>query len=800
MSQSAGAALYGFAPALTSFVGRAEAIREVAGLLDRHRLVTVTGPGGCGKTRLAAEVASRAAAGFADGVWLAELAGVRDSEQVPAAVAVALGLPEMPDVPQIQAVARACAGQQLLLVLDNCEHVIDAAACLCTTVLSAADEVRILATSREPLRVAGETRYRLAPLAVPDELQPSAGSEAVTLFADRAGQADPHFTLGERTLPSVARLVRRLDGMPLAIELAAARVESLGVGQLADLLHDRFDLLGDGNRLAASRHRSLAATMEWSYRLLDEREQRVFRALSVFPGPFTLEAAEAVAGAGTGVALLHLVDCSLLVPPRSDPDGRSRYAMLETLRAYGAGLLTEAGEDAAAAAALGRYAVNVAERAATGLRAISGEEAAASWLDAEEATTRQALAWASEHDPGLAFRLAVALAPWWFLRGRSVTGSQVLAEAARVAEPGGTLWSAARFWLGRIAMGATDLSAAFDHLSAVCDAAAQHEPSPTLVDYLAYRSLTLSNLGRAAEAAAEGQRALALARDLGYAGGESLALAMMSVAAAYADDLDEVVRLARQSQRIHSDIPGWIARPGSVLVSKVLVAAGKLADAERAAVAGLDWAAAAGDLRTRAFLLVHLAYLDLRAGRFHDAASHLREALQLAYRFGNNLYVLNCLDEVAHLCAATGRAADAVTSWAALDELSQLDGCAEPPSDARRRAEPLRKAREALPDDVARVAADRGAAMSMTTAVQYALMLTTTEPEPGGASQDLLQLSARERELVTLVARGRTDAQIAQELVISVRTVGSHLDRIREKTGCRRRADLTRLAFRAGLL
>jgi predicted ATPase len=187
--------------------------------------------------------------------------------------------------------------------------------------------------------VAGEARYRLAPLALPgsDDRADAAGSEAVALFADRARSADARFALDEETGAAAARLVARLDGMPLAIELAAARVEALGVAPLLDLLDDRFRLLTAGDRLAAGRQRSLAATVAWSYQLLDQQEQRVFRAVSVFPAGFTLEAAEAVAGDGARPAVLHLVDCSLLSPPRAGPDGRTRYVMLETLRAYGLG-------------------------------------------------------------------------------------------------------------------------------------------------------------------------------------------------------------------------------------------------------------------------------------------------------------------------------------------------------------------------------------------------------------------------------------------------------------------------------
>ena len=333
--------VHGFPAALTSFIGRAGPVSEVAGLLEEYRLVTVTGPGGSGKTRLAGEVARQVAGRFADGTWLVELALVPDAGRVPAVVAAALGVREQPGVPMAEAVARVLARQQLLLVLDNCEHVIGAAAELCAGLLLACDDVRVLATSREPLGVAGEARYRLGPLSLPDpdDVTGDAGSEAVALFADRARRAERQFVLDGQTGPAVARLVRRLDGMPLAIELAAAHVEALGVTGLLDRLDDQFALLTSADRLAPSRQQSLAAAIEWSYRLLEEDEQRVFRAVSVFPGPFTLEAAEAVAGEDAGSAVLRLVDCSLVSPPRAGPDGRSRYVLLETLRAYGGWLL-----------------------------------------------------------------------------------------------------------------------------------------------------------------------------------------------------------------------------------------------------------------------------------------------------------------------------------------------------------------------------------------------------------------------------------------------------------------------------
>jgi predicted ATPase len=230
----AAGSVHGFAAALTSFVGRAAEVAEVAGLLDRYRLVTVTGPGGAGKTRLAAEVARQVAGRFADGVWLVELAGVQEPALLSAAVATALGLQQAPGTSIAESLAAVLGRQQLLLVLDNCEHILAAAAEPCGSVLPIADEVRILATSREPIGMAGEARCRLPPLGLPRPDDPAEipGSEAVILFVDRARRVDPHFRLSGESGPPVARLVARLDGMPLAIELAAARVETLGLAQL----------------------------------------------------------------------------------------------------------------------------------------------------------------------------------------------------------------------------------------------------------------------------------------------------------------------------------------------------------------------------------------------------------------------------------------------------------------------------------------------------------------------------------------------------------------------------------------
>jgi predicted ATPase/DNA-binding CsgD family transcriptional regulator len=802
----AGPDVHGFSPALTSFVGRAGAVRDVADLLDTGRLVTVLGPGGVGKTRLVGEVAKRLAARYADGVWLAELAAVTDPGRVPAAVAAALGVPERPGIGVTDTLTAALARQQLLIVLDNCEQVIAAVAELCGTLLPAADDVRVLATSREPVGLAGETRYRLAPLTVPEPGREADGSEAMALFSDRARQADPRFRLNRESNPMVARLVRRLDGLPLALELAAARVDSLGLPQLLDRLDARLSLLTGADRRAAARHQSLAAMVDWSYQLLTEAEQRVFRRLSVFPGPFTLEGAEAVAGPGAGVAVLRLVDCSLVAPPSAGPDGRSRYLLLDTLRAYGAGQLPGTGELPAARAALARYALQVAEQAAAGMRTSAGEPPAARWLDSEDATVRLALDWALGHAPDIAVRLVVALGPWWYIRGQLATVLPLLQAAAAYAEAPGDLWCAVQYWTGQAGYTGGDFTLARDSYSAVIEAAADRAPWPLLADALAGRAVTLANTNQIGAGLDDAQRAVAVARDLGHQAGEALALAILSYITYFTGDMDTALVLVREATRIDpAVIPGWIARWGRLYLSMFLTETGDWPEAENRCADSLARAREADDLRCEAFCLGLMTDLDTRMGRVADAGRHLRESMELSIRIGDPFGILNDLDRAGLLCAATRRWPEEITLWAALAARARDDDVSDVPYDARRREEASRQARAALGPTATRAAEQRGEAMTLTTAIELAAMITVTEPPdsaPGGGPGGGLasRLSPREQELVTLVARGRTDAQIAAELFISVRTVRSHLDRIRDKTGYRRRADLTRLALAEGLV
>ena len=793
-------AVHGLAPALTSFVGRGAESGEVTELLGEYRLVTVTGPGGVGKTRLAAEVAGLVAGRFADGAWFAGLAALQDSAQVPSAVAVIMGLRQVAGMNLPKSMAAVLARRQVLLVLDSCEHVLGAAADLCRALLLFADDVRILATSREPLGVAGEARYRLAPLRLPGPQDPAgaATSEAVQLFLDRGRAADPRFAArGPESGAAVARIVQRLDGIPLAIELAAARVEALGVTQLADGLDER--LLTGTDRVAPDRHRSLAATADWSYRLLGEQERGTFRRLAVFPGPFTLNAAEEVAGPGTGSAVLRLVDCSMLTPPRPGPDGQVRYLMLETLRAYAAGQLAEAGEEPAASAAMAGYALRIAERAGAGLESSAGELAAAALLDAEDATVHQGLAWALEHDPATAARLAVALAPWWSLRGRYADGYEQLSAASRLVARAGEQWCSVQVWLGRLATG-TDEAAGLVHFAAARDALTAGSPTPAMVQALAGCADCLLNLGRVPEATAQARRALKLARELRYPEGEARALCWLGASAYYSGDHEACLAWWLEAQRIDpSAIPGSLVRRSTIFLATAMAEAGELAGARQHCTRAVSQARQAGALFDLSDGLMLLAHISLMAGSLQEAREHLREAIELATGIGHDLLLHDCIDAAGHLCAQTRRYAEALTAWAADASLRRAGGTPDPPHDAQRRDGPLRRARQELGAGPSRAAEARGAVMTLAIAAEYAALLAAGETHEAEQAA-MPRLSARERELVTLVAQGRTNAQIAGQLHISIRTVSSHLDRIRDKTGCRRRADLTRLALQASLV
>jgi non-specific serine/threonine protein kinase len=427
---------------LSSFIGREHALAQVRWLLadrpDRQRLVTLTGAGGCGKTRLALQVAASLKEQYAQGIWLVELASLADPTLVPLAVAAALGLQEEAGQPLTETLNAALGTRRLLLLLDNCEHLIAACATLAATLLRACPDVQVLATSREALGLAGELAWRVPSLLAPDPEQlPALDAltryEAVRLFVERARAAQPHFALSEKNAPAVARICRRLDGMPLAIELAAALVRGLAAEQIARRLDERFGLLTGGDRAALPRQQTLRATVDWSYALLSLHEQTLFNRLSVFAGGFTVEVAEAVCAGQPIVAgdvpglLVRLVDTSLVVA--EDTAGEiERYRLLETLRQYANEHLLAAGEADDLAAKHVAFYCGLAEEAHLGLQ----RHPHTPWLErleAEHLNIRQALRWALDAgaiQEGL--QLAGGLMWFWYFGGYSGEGQQWLGD------------------------------------------------------------------------------------------------------------------------------------------------------------------------------------------------------------------------------------------------------------------------------------------------------------------------------------------------------------------------------------
>jgi predicted ATPase/class 3 adenylate cyclase/DNA-binding CsgD family transcriptional regulator len=409
---------------LTSFVGRDAQIVDVTRLLDENRLVTLTGAGGAGKTRLAVEVAAQLTNQVPDGVWYVDLAPITHADVVPVAMARALGLPDQPGRSTDDTLIRFIGDRRLLIVLDNCEHLLDASASLARQLLEACPELRLLTTSREPIGIPGEVTFAVPSLSLTDE--------AIELFTDRARRALPDFAVADDNAATVAEICRRLDGMPLAIELAAARVRALTLDEILDGLHDRFRLLTGGARRSVRRQQTLHASVDWSHALLTETERVLFRRLAVFLGGFDLEAAHAVAG-DEGVEryqtldqLTLLVDKSLLVTENSG--GRTRYRLLETVRQYALEKLGESGEaDLLGGRHRDHYTAMAAELDAP---ADAGHARRLDQAEIEIDNLRSAFAWSLDNaDAEPALRLAVSLQPLWLNLWRMREGLAWLDEA-----------------------------------------------------------------------------------------------------------------------------------------------------------------------------------------------------------------------------------------------------------------------------------------------------------------------------------------------------------------------------------
>jgi predicted ATPase len=412
----------------SNLVGREQQILEVKRELETTRLLTLTGAGGAGKTRLALEVSRELLEAYSDGVWLVELAPLSEAELVPEAVAEALEVPEHPDEPLADTLTEALGSRELLLVVDNCEHLLEVTARLVDILLDSCPRLRVLATSREALGVDGEMRWPVPPLSAPDPQRSTTpeeleGSESARLFLARARNRDPSFAFTPGSAQAVAEVCRKLEGIPLAIELAAARVGTLSLEQISERLEDALGLLTHGGRTAAPRQRTIRGTLDWSHDLLSERERKSFRRLSVFAGGWTLEASEVVVsdesmGETAVLDLLSgLVEKSLVIAEMAAEGGRVRYRLLDPIRQYAFEKLEQSGEIEDVKRAHAEYFLTLAEEAEPDL--IGPREV--EWferLEEEIDNVRAALSWAQGHrEAGLGLRLAGALMSFWLTDG-----------------------------------------------------------------------------------------------------------------------------------------------------------------------------------------------------------------------------------------------------------------------------------------------------------------------------------------------------------------------------------------------
>jgi predicted ATPase/DNA-binding SARP family transcriptional activator/DNA-binding CsgD family transcriptional regulator len=794
----------------SSFVGREREMVEVKRELAMTRLLTLTGAGGSGKTRLALEVVRSLVGAYPDGVWLVELAPISAAELLPQAVAKALEVPERPGQPLTDTLIRAMRRKRLLLVLDNCEHLLDAAAELVNALLDACPGLRILATSREMLKVAGEMIQQVLPLEVPPpsykltvaELE---GAEAARLFLERARHRDPSFILAPENAKAVGEVCWRLAGMPLAIELAAARVGALSVEQIERKLKGSLDLLGDGGRIAPERHRTLRGALDWSYGLLSKSEQTLFRRLSVFAGGWTLEAAEAVGEracverADITDLLSGLVDKSLVVAETSTHSG-PRYRLLEPVRQYARDKLEVGQEGEAVRRRHATFFLVLAEEADPG---VEGAQQAA-WLErleTEHDNIRAALSWSLEHseEAGLALRMGAALGEFWYLRGYFGEGRRWLEEALAQSSPAPTAARARALhrvsWLALLQGNLDRAEEASEEGLALEGVELLRTGSGDSIAAELQRVLgmvvgTRGELERETELLEE---SLALSREAGSHRGMAGSIFILGISWRTRGDPERATRLLEEALTMLREAGD------QALIASVLTHLGYTSllqgDLERATAISEEAAVMLREQNHRSYLadvLVNLGWVALLRGDSERARALFAESLGLRREVGNVDAVPETLNGLACAEGVRGEAERAATLFGTAEALREtMDYQQE--SGERKLQEPyLVAARSQLDEAAWERAWKEGKAMGLEEAVEYAL----SEDEPARSApltpaqhitDKTSMLTRREGEVASLVAQRLTNRQIASELVLSERTVDHHVASILKKLGLRSR-------------
>jgi predicted ATPase/DNA-binding CsgD family transcriptional regulator len=762
---------------LSSFVGREREVAEVKDRLADTRLLTLTGPGGCGKSRLALVVASELVESFEGGAWWVALPSLSDPNLVPQAVASALGVREVPGRSFMEVLQEFLKSEDLLLVLDNCEHLIDACATLADTLLRTCPDLKILTTSREALSVAGETSWLVPSLSVPDPRDPPSAEqlvryEAIRLFVERARAVASGFKITEESAPVVARVCQRLDGIPLAIELAAARTRMLSVEQILKRLEESFGLLITSSRTGDPRHRTLRTTIDWSHALLSDKERILFRRLSVFAGGWTLEAVEEVC-AGEGIEkadvldlLTHLADKSLVLV-RVREGEEARYRFLETVRQYAREKLEEAGEEPETQRRHATFFAALGVRAEPGLN--GGQEGR--WrrqLATEHDNLRAALAWGEQHDAELMLHLASALWKFWW------------------AHP-----TEGRGWLERaLAVG-------------------NEAPAPLRAKALGSASIVASMQGGVGRGTALAREAVELAERSGDRAGRVWGLLMLSFAERYRGNHEAALAHAEaavEETRVldEEDLPPFLRAFVLNRLGHEVYELGNWSRAETILQEALERWRHLGNPWGIGVVLGKLADVAQARGDKASAAALYRESLDFRWSQGD-LGAVEILTGLARL-AAKVRPEGAVRLFAAAEAVQRRVGLTPAPALRAKNERAIASARAKLGEEAFAAVWAAGGELSLEQAVAEAQTVAVeagqaADAEPAPRPDAAVgALSPRELEVLKLVAAGLTNAQVAQELFLSPRTVNAHLNSIYHKLGVSSRTAATRFAVEHGLI
>jgi non-specific serine/threonine protein kinase len=774
---------------LSHFIGREQAIVDIKRAVWTTRLLTLTGPGGCGKTRLALTVAEQLLDAFQDGVWLIELAALSDAALMPHTIMSALDMHEQTGHTLTAALIEQLRPRELLLVLDNCEHIIDGCADLALVLLQHCPDLKILATSSEALNITGEIAWPVPPLSIidPQKIANTAAlqtSEAARLFLDRAAAARPDFATSDRTASAIAQICHRLDGLPLAIELAAARVKVLSVDQIAARLDDRFKLLSFGERTAPDRHQTLRAMIDWSYGLLEQLERTLFRRLAVFAGGWTLEAAQAVCGSDDLEpqvvldVLTRLIDKSLVQVRKCNGD--TRFSMLETIRQYASEKLLEANESEATRRRHLDCCLKVAEESEPQLQ---GPEQAR-WierLDAENGNLRAALEWSlTDGDVKAGLRLAVGLGQFWFMRGH--------------------LFGEGREWLEKI----------------LSQPEAQEQKEVRARAFLSLGTLTyLQGDHIAARSAYE--NSLTLYQDLRDKDGIAEALYYLAeVAATQGDHAAARTFHAAARSASEENLAGLRAQGDQWNIAHTLNFLGELTRTEGDYLAArslyeesLAIGRELGDQRGIAISLINLGFVAHYQSDYRQAATFFAESLALFQQHGGRRGIVDCIAALAGVAGAEGQLERAAQLFGAVEALREVICTYVTYSDQIEYGRNVAAVRAQLDEATFTRAWAEGRALTMEEAVDYALAVAkaTLVDWPSAvpatsrraAKQHITGLTAREREVAALVAQGKANREIAAALVVEPKTVEAHITHILSKLGFDNRVQIATWAMNHGL-